>query len=262
MAETKKFIVPKEVGPPKSTEPHSVIIYSAPKAGKTAVCAQLPNSLIIEHEVGGADAVSARAMYINSPNDITPLLAQLKGDDTVKYLIIDTVTKWDEWSELVGTYAFTKKPQGKNWNVIDGKRVNHHHPSFETVHAMGQGFGYRYSRNVMTDWFKQAIATGKTVIFLAHIKDKFIEAKSGDVVEAIDLNLTGKVKSIYSSNVDTIAHLKRSGNKSHLVFENMGSAVSGSRYAYLKGSILIGESDAAGVLTTHWDSIFPSLKDA
>ncbi len=125
---------------------------------------------------------------------------------------------------------------------------------------MGEGFGYRYSRNEMTTWFSAAIRTGKRVIFLAHIKDKFIESKSGDIVEAVDLNLTGKVKNIYSSNVDAVAHLKRSGNKSYLNFENMGSSVSGSRYHYLQGSILIGESDESGVLTTHWENIFPSLK--
>jgi len=165
-----------------------------------------------------------------------------------------------QWSELTGTFAFQKKPQGKRWNVIDGKRINSKHPAFETVHAMGEGFGYRYSRNEMTTWFNAAIKTGKRIILLAHIKDKFIESKSGDIVETIDLNLTGKVKSIYSANVDAIAHLKRSGNKSYLVFENMGETVSGSRYPYLQGSFLIGESDDKGVLTTHWNSIFPSLK--
>ena len=258
--EEKTFEIPGKAGPPKSLEPRSMIIYSAPKVGKTALTAQIPDSIIVEHEIGGADAVSARYIEITNPNDILPLLAQLALDETINTIVIDTVTRWDEWSELTGTFAFQKKPQGKNWNVVKGKRVGSKHAAFETVHAMGEGFGYRYSRNEMTTWFNAAIRTGKRVIFLAHIKDKFIEAKSGDVVEAIDLNLTGKVKSIYSSKVDVIAHLKRSGNESYLNFENMGSSVSGSRYGYLKGSILIGESDKAGVLTTHWDSIFPSLK--
>lgn len=262
MTEQKKYVIPATPQQPKRKEPRSIIIYSAPKVGKTAISAKLPDSLIVELERGGADAIEARVIEINSPKDFSPLMEQLKSDSSIKYIVIDTTTKLDEWSELVGTYAFHKKPQGKRWNVIDNKRINHKHPSFETIHAMGEGFGYRYSREVMVNWFKETIATDKTIIFLTHIKDKFIETKSGDIVESIDLNLTGKVKSIYSANVDAIAHLKRTGNKSYLVFENMGGTVSGSRYAYLKGSILIGESDDNGVLTTHWDKIFPSLKDA
>lgn len=256
-----KFNIPKEPLPPKSTEPMSMLIYSAPKAGKTAITAQLPNSLIVEHEKNGINAVKARFIEVFNPNDVIPLLEEVKLDPSIDFIVIDTVTQWDTWSELVGTYSFTKKPQGKNWNVIDGKRVSHKHPAFETVHALGQGFGYRYSRDVMSEWFKTAINTGKKVIFLAHIKDKFIEAKSGDVVEAIDINLTGKVKNIYSANADCVAHLKRTGNKSHLVFQNLGKSVSGSRYPYLQGSILIGESNEETFeLTTYWEDIFPSLK--
>ena len=71
--------------------------------------------------------------------------------------------------------------------------------------------------------------------------------------------MTGKVKAIYSTRVDAIAHFKREGNKGHLVFETGGSAAAGSRYAYLSGSILISESDDNKVVHTYWDKIFPSL---
>jgi hypothetical protein len=153
-----------------------------------------------------------------------------------------------------------QKPQGKKFNVIDGARVTHKDPRWDTVHSIGEGFGYRYSREEMITWYNAAINTGKTVILLAHIRDKFIESKSGDVVEAIDLNLTGKVKSIYASRVDVIAHMKRVGNQASLEFESMGSITAGSRYSYLKGSIVISESDPDGVLTTYWERIFPSIK--
>ncbi len=122
MVEVKKFNIPKEAGPAKSTEPRSMIIYSAPKQGKTSIVAQLPNALIVEHEVGGADAVSARYIEVFNPNDILPLLEQLKTDSSIDTIIIDTVTRWDSWSELTGTFAFQKKPQGKYLNVMDGKR--------------------------------------------------------------------------------------------------------------------------------------------
>ncbi len=254
-----KFNIPTGVEPPKSTEARSLLIYSANKMGKTALAAQIPNSILIEHEVGGADAVASRSIRISDPNHLPDLFAQLAQDPTIKVIVIDTITFWDEMSELVGTYNYMSKPQGKKWNVIDGVRVNHLDPRFDTVHAIGEGYGYRYSREAMVKWYNAAIATGKTIVFLAHVKDKYIESKSGEVVETSDINLTGKVKGIYSSRVDAIASLKRSGNSSWLVFENMGKALAGSRYAYLKGEILIGESDENNVLTTYWEGIFPSL---
>jgi len=258
MAE-KTFVIPGAPVAPVSTEPKSLIIYSAPKMGKTSIVAQLLNSLIIEHETNGAAALKARYLEVNNPNDITPLLAQLKSDKTIDIIVIDTITKWDEWSELVGTYRFMNKPQGKRWNVVDNLKVNHLNPNWQSIHEMGEGYGYRYSREVMSKWYNEAINTGKTIIFLAHIKDKYIESKSGDVVETIDLNLTGKVKSIYSTKVDAIAHFKRTANKGYLVFEAGGSAAAGSRYAYLSGSILISESDENKIVHTYWDKIFPSL---
>lgn len=254
-----KFIIPGAPVDPVSTEPQSLIIYSAPKTGKTTLVAQLPNSLIVEHETNGAAALKARYIEVNNPNDISALLTQLKTDKTVDIIVIDTITKWDEWSELIGTYRFMDKPQGKRWNLIDDVKVNHLNSNWQSVHEMGEGYGYRYSREVMTKWYNEAVNTGKTIIFLAHIKDKYIESKSGDVVETIDLNLTGKVKSIYSTRVDAIAHFKRTGNKGYLVFEAGGSAAAGSRYAYLSGSILISESDENKVVHTYWDKIFPSL---
>jgi len=96
MAEIKKFAIPGKPEPPKRTEPRSIIIYSAPKIGKTAITAQLPDSLLVEHETGGADAVSARCIEVFNPNDILPLLAQVATDDTIDTLVIDTITKWDK----------------------------------------------------------------------------------------------------------------------------------------------------------------------
>ena len=97
--------------------------------------------------------------------------------------------------------------------------------------------------------------------FLAHIKDKYIESKSGDVVEASDINLTGKVKAIFTANVDAVAVFKRESNKGFLVFENMGSTIAGSRYPHLHGKILISESDENLDVTTYWEKIFPSINN-
>jgi len=250
--------IPKDVRKAPRSEPRSLLIYSAPKLGKTSIAAQIPKSLLVEMEKGGADAVDARVMEIDNPNDLKPLFTMLKAEKGIEVIVLDTLSKMDEWSEITGTESYQQKPQGKSFNVANGKRLPRNHPSWDSVHSLGQGFGYRYSRDEMKTWYNQAINTGKVVIFLAHIKDKFIESTSGDVVETSEIDLTGKVKGMLSTRIDAIASLKREGSKSYLVFEHI-KQTAGSRYSYLKGRILIGESDKEGNLTTHWKSIFPSL---
>jgi len=220
--------------------------------------AQIPHSLLVELEKGGADAVDARVIEINDPTKLPELFKAIKEDKTIKVIVIDTLSQLDSWSEITGTYRYQRKPQGKKFNVIDGKRVPRAHPAWDSVHSLGQGFGYRYSRDEMKDWYNMAMNTGKTVVFLAHIKDKFIESASGDIVETSEIDLTGKVKGMIATRVDAVASLKREGSKSYLVFQHI-KQIAGSRYDYLKGKILIGESDPKGTLTSHWKSIFPSL---
>jgi len=250
--------LPKKARPPKRTEPRSLLIYSAPKLGKTSLTAQIPDSLLVELEKGGADAVEARVIEITDPIKLPELCKQIKEDKSIKVIIVDTLSQLDAWSEITGTYRYQKKPQGKSFNVIDNIRVRRGHPAWDTVHSLGQGYGYRYSRDEMKDWYNMFMATGKIVVFLAHIKDKFIESASGDIVETSELDLTGKVKGMLATRIDAIASLKREGSKSYLIFEHIGQTA-GSRYHYLKGKILIGESDKEGALTSHWKSIFPSL---
>jgi len=255
--------IPKERRKAQRQEPRSILIYGSYKSGKSAIAAQLPNSLLIEMEEGGADNLEGRILELTSLkeiNKLTEVFEKVKKMDDIKFIILDTATAMDEASEIIGTYNFMKKAQGKNFNVIDGKRLNHLDPRFETVNELPNGFGYRYSREVMDKWYRAAIATGKTVIFIAHIKDKLISTKSGDLVEVADLNLTGKVKQMYASRVDALAYLVREGDNSYLSFQSIGEVAAGSRYPYLNDKILIGEGKNGALVKTHWESIFPSIK--
>jgi len=190
---------------PISTNPHTMLIYSSAKVGKTTIVAQLENSLLIEHEPHGADFVEANVIEINKPSELLDLFKLIKEQGKpYKYIIIDTITKWDEWSELSGTLEYMAKPQGKKFNrkgnISTGAVISSSSKNFETVHEIPNGFGYRYSRQVMLDWYDMITLLADHIIFLAHIKDKMIESrKSGDTVEAIDISLTGKVKTIYTS---------------------------------------------------------------
>ncbi len=267
MSETLKLELPKEKRKPIDINPNIMIIYSTPKAGKTTICAQLEDSLVLELEPNGANFVEVKVLEINTPREFDNALDLIEKSETkvCTYLIVDTVTQLDIWSEIKGTYQFMQKPQGKKWNregdVPGGKAILHTDVRFESVHDLGQGHGYAHSRNVMTDWYDRLntlVNLGKVdhVIMLCHIKDKMIETSKGEVVEVSTLNLTGKVKSIYCSKADAVANFYRKGKQGFLNFDNEHKVISGGRCSHLNKEILISEKQEDDSIKTYWDKVF------
>jgi len=252
---------------PTFTNARMHLIYGVPKCGKTAITAQLENHLILELEPGGADYVSGRVQEINKPKEFNEVIELIKASPTkvCDYLIVDTITKLDEWSEIVGTYNYMNKPQGKKFNRVgekeDGAIIPHTDKRFETVHEIGQGYGYKHSREAMTTWYDQLlelVVLGKVsyIILIAHVKDKLVEARNGDSVETTDINLTGKVKSIFASRVDAIGHFYREDGKGYLSYDNEYKVVCGGRCPHLDGSILISEKMSDKSIKTYWENIY------
>ena len=252
---------------PVAINPNMQIIYSVPKAGKTTIVSHLEDHLILELEPGGANYVEGRVQEISKASEFNEVLKLIANSPTkvCEYLVVDTITRLDEWSEIVGTYNYMQKPQGKKFNRVgetaDGKMIYHTDVRFETVHSLGQGFGYAHSRAVMNDWYDallNLVVIGKVgyVILLAHVKDKLVESKNGDSVETIDINLTGKVKSIYASKVDAVGHFYREGTKGYISYDNEYKVVSGGRCVHLDGSIQVSEKMPDKSIKVDWSNIY------
>lgn len=255
-----KLILPREKRKPKSVNPGVTIIYAVPKAGKTKIVSQIPNSLLVELEPRGADYVEANVIEAKSPKEFEAICNQIIAEGCpYETVIYDTITKLDEWSEIVGTMNYMGKSQGSRFNVIPGtvQKLRPNDPRFETVHELGNGNGYKYSRDQMADWYNLMAKTAKHVILIAHVKDKFIEAKkSGDTVETSDINLTGKVKGMYCSRADAVGNFFRRGNEGIINFNNENSIVCGGRCPHLNGEIIISRKLEDGSVETYWDKIF------
>ena len=259
--------LPTEVRPVKSVNPHMMLIYSPPKVGKTTIVGGLEDALIIETEPYGANYISGKIVEVNKPSEFNAVLDAIEEKNTqlggymYRRIVIDTITKLDEWSEIVGTYEYMNKPQGKKFNLKDPKqpskgKFNHLDSSFETVHEIANGFGYRYSREVMLNWYDRLSTLAEEIILIAHIKDKFIESKTGDTVETRDINLTGKVKSTYASRLDAIGYLRRDGDVGVLSFNPKENLVCGGRCKHLNGDIVISEKQENGDIKTFWENIY------
>lgn len=255
------IVLPTSARAVKSLSPGTLLIYGAPKSGKTTITSQLKNSLVLELEPKGADFVAGTILEIDKPSQLQEAFEAIsKAGNPYKYIIIDTITQLDMWSEIIGTYNYMNKSQGKKFNregeQPNGKMIMHTDSRFETVHELPNGAGYQHSRNQMVDWYNQITKLAPHTILIAHIKDKLIESKIGDSVEAIDIALTGKVKTVYASRVDAIGYFTRKGKQGILNFDNEHKAICGGRCSHLNGEIVISEKQADGSIKTFWDKIY------
>jgi hypothetical protein len=247
--------------------PRTMLIYSKPKQGKTTILSGLEGVLLIDTEKG-SDFVDAMKIQVDSFNDLREVAGLIwhKGwDETTqkynppyKYIAVDTLTRIDEWSEIEGTLKYMDKPQGKSFNregeIKNGVKLPVNHPEFETVHDIGGGYGYKHSREVVTKFFESFNNLAPHIIYMCHVKDKFVGTSiSGAEIMTKEINLTGKLKDIIASKVDTIAYGQRDKDKFSLKF----AGDTGSRSAHLSGkTIIVSEKTESGVMQYHWDEIF------
>lgn len=256
--------LPTEKRPIKSVNPGSLLIYGKPKSGKTEIVSGLDDTLIIELENKGADYIEGIIQEIHKPSELESLMKAIESKNAeidgyvYKRIVIDTVTKLDEWSEIIGTYKYMNKTQGKKFNVVGGARLTHLDDRFETVHEIPNGYGYKHSREVMLKWCDRLMALAPEVIFIAHIKDVMIESKSGDTVVAKEMNLTGKVSTTLSSRVSAIGYFHRKGNDGIITFSADENATcdSGGRCPHLEGDIVISTKLENGKVEKYWEKIY------
>jgi hypothetical protein len=246
-------------------------MYAKPKQGKTTALSLIPNSLLVDTE-DGSEFVDAVKVSIDITKSIEEQANQMKDifraiwmkgtkDGTQEFvapyqtLIIDTFTRLDEFSEIVGTLNYMEKAQGKKWNRdAKGNPIPSTSPDFESVHEIGQGFGYKHSREVMVDWYNKICMLSPRTIFVCHVKDKLVANNLGEAVSTREINLTGKLKDIIASKVDTIMYCYRDGNNLMASF----SGEDGTRASYLSGkTIVLTESDEEGkIIKDNWNQIF------
>jgi len=93
------------------------------------------------------------------------------------------------------------------------------------------------------------------IILVGHIKDTMLE-KAGAEFTSSDLDLTGKIKRILSSQSDAIGYLYRKGNQNILSFATTDSVACGARPTHLRNAeIVVSELTDEGFVT-YWDRVF------
>ncbi len=216
--------------------PKNMIIYGAPKIGKTTVLSQLNDCLIIDLE-DGSDMVDALKIKVSNLKELADVGREIiKQGKPYKYIAIDTISKLEEWCEDEGKKIYMKTPMGKNFETKN--------PGMSIL-SLPNGAGYLYLRMAYKKWLERMNMLAGHVILVGHLKDKMLE-KKGKEVAVKDLDLTGKIKQITCANSDAVGYIYRENDETMISFNSLEDVTAGSRCKHLKGA----------TMPLSWDSIF------
>jgi len=237
------------------TNASTMILYGKPKSGKTTAVSKLPNCLIVDVEKGSE---FVNGMVVSPPENYGPVgvynwLKELAK--TIKeagrpydYVAIDTISQLDILAEWVGTFNYMQTVQGKKFNRdSNGQILKPDHPEYESVLTLGQGYGYRYTREAIMDIYDVLKDLGKIcTIFICHVADKMVANKSGEEVLVKDLALVGKTRDVLPRLVDAIGNVWNEDGDLMVSFVGDNQKIGGVRAPHLVGF--------SGKL--EWDKIF------
>ena len=238
--------------------PKNLIIFSKPKVGKTSLLAQLDDCLIIDLEKG-SDYVDAMKIQASSVEQIKAIGEQIKKEDyPYKYIALDTITALEEMCIPYAEKIYSKTSMGKNWfkTTADGSlAADSGKAIYGSILNMPNGAGYPYLRDAFTRVIEYVKTLAPRVILIGHIRDVLLE-KGGADFNALDLDLTGKLKRITTSQSDAIGYLYRKGNKNILSFKTSDEVSCGARPEHLRNQEITVSEIVDGQLITHWNKVF------
>ena len=220
--------LPKKKIKASRKSPKNMIIYGAPKIGKTTALSQLDDCLIIDLEQG-SDMLDALKIQANSLAELGQIGKEIYQEGKpYKYVAIDTITKLEEWCEEEGKQIYLKTPMGKNFEQKN--------PGMSIL-SLPNGAGYLYLRMAYKKWIDKLNTLADHVILVGHLKDKMLE-KKGKEVAVKDLDLTGKIKQITCANADAVGYIYRDDEQTMISFDSLGDVTAGSRCDHLKGKTM------------------------
>ena len=217
--------------------------------GKTTLLANLDDCLIVDLE-NGSDYVDAMKLKASSISDIKKIGKAIKDANyPYKYVAVDTITALEEMCVPMAEEMYSKSAMGKNW-FTDGK------PKYGTILNMPNGAGYPWLREAFTKVIDYIKTWAPRTILVGHVKDTVLE-KNGSEFNSLDLDLTGKLKRITTSQSDAIGYLYRKGNKNVLSFKTTDEISCGARPDHLRNQeIALSELTEDNKIKINWSEIY------
>lgn len=257
--EKPKILLPTQPIKASQQSPKNLILFSKPKVGKTELLAGLDNCLIMDLE-HGSDYVDALKIKADSVETIKAIGEEIKaryaetGKYPYKYIAVDTITELENLCIPYAEILYSKTSMGQYW--FKGKGTQKSGKSqYSNILNLPNGAGYSYLRQAVTNMIEYIKKLAPRIILVGHVKDVLLE-KSGAEFTASDLDLTGKIKRIMSSQSDAIGYLYRKGNQNILSFKTTDEVACGARPSHLQNAEIVVSEMTPNGLKTYWDRVY------
>ena len=200
-----------------SQNPKTLLLYGAPKVGKTTALSQLDDCLILDTE-GGANMIEGYVESVKNREELIKVLKEAQDGHEYKYVAIDTIDK-------IATWAETAVCVEENVSAVQDL-------------AFGKGFGMVREKVLNTVKILKEIFPH--VIIIGHRKWARAVVDSKAIVEPESLDLTGKLKNMLMADCDAIGYVYRDEEKGNLMvtFQSNDALEAGSRSPHLKGKAI------------------------
>ena len=198
-----------------SVNPSTLLLYGAPKVGKTTMLSNLDDCLIIDTEKGSR-MIEGYIQEVNSRDELIETLIAIKESKDVKYkyIAIDTIDKVAEWAER---------------RVCEEEGVN-------SIADLAFGKGYGLVREKVAKTISHFKEVAEHLIIIGHRKVAYAVTEGNPIVIPESLDLTGKLKNVIMAGCDAIGYVYRDDKENLMVsFKANDSIEAGSRCPHLKG---------------------------
>ena len=197
-----------------STNPSVLLLYGAPKVGKTTMLSKLDDCLIIDTEKGSR-MIEGYISEVSNRDELIDTLIELKESKDVKYkyIALDTIDKVAEWAE-------------KRVCEEEGVRA---------IADLAFGKGYGMVREKVTQTIEAFKEVTEHLITIGHRKVAYAVTDGSTIVIPESIDLTGKLKNVIMSGADAIGYVYRDEDELMVSFKANDAIEAGSRCPHLKG---------------------------
>jgi hypothetical protein len=252
------IVLPTTKIPASIKSPRNLIILSKPKTGKTTLLAELDNCLILDLEKG-TDGIDAMKIHASSIEEIKQIGEAIKkAGNPYTYIAVDTVTALEEMCIPYAEKLYAKTSMGKNWfkKKLDGTLAEDSgKATYGSILNLPNGGGYFYLREAFTKVVEFIKTWAPRTILVGHVKDTLLD-KAGVEVSSLDLDLTGKLKRISTSQSDAIGYLYRKNGVNKITFKTTDEIACGARPPHLRNEEFVISELKDDKLVTYWDKIY------
>lgn len=207
---------------------YSVMMYGAPKTGKTTTACKFPGALLLAFEKGYSTIPGVYALPMNSWSEFKKLFTEFKDpavQEKFQTIIMDTVDI---------AYALCEK-------FICNRESDAKH-DYQTVADIPFGKGYAMAMDEFDECIRKILQLGYGLVLISHEQDKPMKNERGEEYNQLIPTVDKRARLVCERTCDIIGYCRgvedAEGRKSVRMFmRETNRFVAGSRFKYTPDSI-------------------------